>query len=314
MISTKTVKNDARLPTLATLLAAHSNHEIVKYSPEKRCTIRVIRNDKNYYAKVYPTKFSKRSRGEKIHRIGTEFWNLAEAGKLNFRVAKPIEWNAETQTLWHENLKGLAAIESLKSIGGRKIVHRIGQAVALIARCQIAPPRCFDYAEQLKDSTEFAEQIVARFPRLASATTNLLNSFAAVDLPERELAPVHGDMHIDQWLTDNGALGLLDFEDFSLGHPERDLAFFMVQLETEHGKKVDFGKLNDELINGYESIGGKPDARLLKIYAAHKWFSKAAKAVNSAQAEICLRRAVDCLKNVEEKKFYPQMNTDKHRF
>ena len=298
MISTKTVKNDAKLPTLAALLAAHSNHEIIKYSPEKRCTIRITRGDKNYYAKVYPTKFLKRNRGGQIHQIGAEFWSLSEAGKLNFRVAKPIEWNAETQTLWHENLKGFAAIESLKSIGGEQIAHRIGQAVALIARCEIVPPRRFDYVEQLKDSAEFAEQIVARFPRLALAATNLLNSFAAVELPERELAPVHGDMHIDQWLTDVDALGLLDFEDFSLGHPERDLAFFTVQLEFEYNAIVDFAKLNDEFLKGYESIGGKLDKQLLDVYAAHKWFSKTAKVTTLEQTENCLKRAFDCLKQV----------------
>lgn len=293
---------DEKLPALAVVLAAHPNAEIVKYSPEKRCTLRVVRGGRNYFAKVYPIRFLKRERGEKIHDTGAILWRLAEAGELNFRVAKPAGWDMATQTLWHEDLAGSAAIEGMKNGDCGRIAHRIGEAVALIERCRIKPTRVFDYGEQLKDSAEFAERVVMRFPSLNSAVAELLRRFEGVNLPDRKLKPIHGDMHIDQWLMNGETLGLLDFEDFALGHPERDLAFFSVQLEIEYGAELEFTKLNADFLAGYTSLGGEPDERLLNIYAAHKWLSKASKAATLERANDLLFRAFDCLKDMKPSK------------
>lgn len=299
MISAANAIEDKKLSALAVVLAAYPNAEIVKYSPEKRCTIRVVRDNRNYFAKVYPPKFLKRERGEKIHDTGSAFWRSVKAGRVNFRVAKPVGWDMATQTLWHENLAGSPAIERMKNRDSGRIVHRIGQAVALIERCQIRPTCVFDYDEQLKDSAEFAEKVVRCFPHLSSSVAELLRKFKTTDMPDRELKPIHGDMHVDQWLMNGDELGLLDFEDFALGHPERDLAFFSVQLETEYGAELELARLNAAFLAGYISIGGEPDERLLNIYAAHKWFSKASRAATWEQANNLLLRSFDCLEVIK---------------
>lgn len=289
---------DENLPAISAVLQTHAQAEIVKYTPSKRCTMRVVQNNRNYFAKIYPSKFSRRERGENIHRVGVVLWEKAQAEKLNFRVPKPVRWDASTQTLWQEKLAGLPAIENFKVGGGEKIVFRIGQAIALIARSGIQRLRVFDYTEQMKDSAEFAEKIITLFPLLKYTINTLLAEFNRFKgyVARRTIVPIHGDMHIDQWLIDGDALGLVDFEDFSLGHSERDLAFFMVQLESEYAAEISFAGLNRNLIAGFDSIGGKPDEKLLCVYAGHKWLSKASKTGGQANAEKCLRRAFDCLK------------------
>lgn len=290
---------DEGLSTLASVLARYPNAEVVKYSPQKRCVVRVSRQGQTYYAKVYPPKFLKRGRGENINQIGKAFWSLSESGGLNFRVPSPAGWDAATRTIWNKELKGVAALEKLTSREGEKIAFSIGKAVALIEKSNITPNRVFEYSDQLTDTAEFADVITHRFPELVPAVDRLLTAFQQTDQPTRTLVPIHGDMHIDQWLADRNELGLLDFEDFSLGHPERDLAFFMVQLEAEYGHELDYPLINACFLQGYKSQGLWPSERLLNIYSAHKWFSKASKESNVFQATKLLDRAANCLKKNE---------------
>ncbi len=237
----------------------------------------------------------RRGRGEAIDEIGREFWKLAEAGEFNFRVARPAGWDTVALALWNEELIGSPSIERLRSGRGEQVVREIGRAIALIAGSRIKPKRVFDYAEQLKDTAEFAQILVRRFPGLTSTVKFLLRTFEKVDLPERGLTPIHGDMHIDQWLTNGEELGLLDLEDVSLGHPERDLAFFAVQIESEYGTELDHAVLNAVLMDGYQSTGSRPHERLLRVYAANKWLSKASKLSDVVLAKVFLRRAFNCL-------------------
>ena len=300
MRQTKLFLTDQKLPTLAGVLASYPAAEIVKYSPQKRCTVRIVREGKVYYVKVYPSKFVKRQRGEGIDETGRVFWSLSQSGVLNFRVPRPVGWDGATQTVWNAELPGTAAIEKLKSPKGEEIAFNIGRAVALIALSGIVPRRVFDYPNQLTDAAEFAEITNRRFPELKSVVEPLLTSFKRPELPIRKLTPIHGDMHIDQWLTDRNRLGLLDFEDFALGHPERDLAFFMVQLEAEYGRELEHKMINGHFLAGYRSEGSSPNEKLLNIYSAHKWFSKASKAANKTDAEELLGRSRKCLESFSD--------------
>ncbi|NJM61079.1 MAG: phosphotransferase [Oscillatoriales cyanobacterium RU_3_3] len=103
-------------------------------------------------------------------------------------------------------------------------------------------------------------------------------------LPSETLVPIHGDMHLDQWLFDGKQLVLLDFEDFSLGEVERDLASFIVQTESEYPR---FSKeFNESFLAGFRSKGFRENERLMNFYKAHKWLAKAAKVENEAEKQL----------------------------
>ena len=293
------MSNDRQLNTIAALFAAHQNAEIVKYSPEKRCLLQVTKSDVEYFVKVYPKKFLQNERGAKIHSVGLYLWQLSQAEKVNFVVPKPVCWDENTRTIWQEKLAGVPAIAKLKSGDGREIVFEIGRAIAAISQLKIAPPRCFDRREQSKDTYDYAAKILSFAPLFEHSVLEVLNSLARAHdrLPPEKLAPVHGDMHIDQWLFDGERLGLLDFEDFSSGETERELAFFVVQLEAEYGGKVSVNDLFVELIKGFCEDGRKINQLSLNFYAAQKWLAKASKG-DAKSAERFVEKARQCLEFV----------------
>lgn len=264
--------DDSELDTLSTIFRENPSAKIVKYSPHKRCLLQIEKGGQEFFVKVYPKKFLKRERGEKIHEIGERLEHFAEENRINFAVPKSIGWCKRTRAIWQEKFEGngLSA-----SCGGAKIAFEIGKGVADISKLEIAPPRFFDRNEQIKDSHEFAEKIEKIAPHLKTKIDQFFSMAENSKLPAEKLVPIHGDMHLDQWLFDSKRLALLDFEDFSLGEVERDLASFIVQIEAE------YPQLGNEFIasflQGFRSKGFREDEGLMRFYSAHKWLAKAVK-------------------------------------
>lgn len=292
------VLQDRKLTTVETFWQRFQNAELLKYAPEKRCLFLLKIEQSDYFVKLYPKKFLRENRGEKIHLVGQKFWDLANSAKLNFKVPMPVFWDAETRTLWQKRLTGIPAIEFLKKEKGEKIVFQIGQAIANIADSEIVPMRIFDSPEQMKDSFEFAAMIIEKFPPLKQKTARLLSILGEThqSQPAQNLVRTHGDMHIDQWLFDGKSLGLLDFEDFSHSAAERDLAFFVVQIEAEYGAEICLKKIEKDLLAGFKSSGKQINETLLEIYKAHKWLAKAAKVSEEKAARKMLEKALEYLR------------------
>lgn len=280
--------DDSELDTLSTIFRENPTAKIVKYSPHKRCLLQVKKDGKEFFVKVYPKKFLKRERGEKIHSIGEKLQHFENEKLINFAVPKSIAWCKRTRAIWQEKFEGVGLTANC---GGAKIAFEIGKGVADISKLEIAPPRFFDRNEQLKDSREFAEKIEKFAPHLKMKIERFFSMSKNAELPAEKLAPIHGDMHLDQWLFDGKRLALLDFEDFSLGEVERDLASFIVQIESE------YPNIGEEFIgsflSGFHSKGFRENESLMRFYAAQKWLAKAAK--DDTKAEKRLDKALEYL-------------------
>src|SRR5262249_45171086 len=295
---------DTNLTTIKAVLAAPGHATVVQYWPERRCTIRFDADSQTRFAKIYPKKFLRHQRGAAIHAVGVALWHAAMRGDVSFAVPCPDRWDTPTRTLWQARLDGAPAIIRLLGPGGEAMAHRMGQAAASITRCGIEPCRVFDRIEQLKDSLNYGHALACRVPQFAAAVEDLLLGFqrARTALAIHPLRPIHGDMHVDQWLDDGERLGLVDFDDVSLGDPERDAACFMVQCEAEYGLHGSMVQVAKAFLAGYESIAGPLDRALLHTYMAHKWLLKALKAVctlrpdGDTRAERHLTRAQQCLR------------------
>lgn len=281
--------DDSELDTLSTIFRENPNAKIVKYSPHKRCLLQVEKGGKEFFVKVYPKKFLKRERGEKIHAVGKKLWQLADEKRINFVVPKSIGWCNRTRAIWQEKFEGEQLTESC---GGVKIAFEIGKGVADISKLEITPPRFFDRREQLKDSREFAGKIEKFAPHLKAKIDRFFNLAENAELPSEKLIPIHGDMHLDQWLFDGKRLALLDFEDFSSGEAERDLASFIVQIEVEYPHLGE--DFTESFLAGFRSNDFREDGRLMQFYAAHKWLAKAAKDESKAE-----KRLDKALQNLE---------------
>ena len=128
------------------------------------------------------------------------------------------------------------------------------------------------------------------------------------DFVPRPLVPVHGSPHMHQWLqSDDGRLGLVDFDRFALGEPELDLATFLVELESESDRTVAMADLEQALAVGFEAAAGRLDETRLAVYAVHKRLAKVARTAcgmrpdGAARAERHLDALADDLADLDRR-------------
>jgi hypothetical protein len=277
---------DTKLTTTTLLREGYPTAELIKYSPGRRCLFLIRRDNTDFFVKLYPKKFLRNDRGQKMHQVSRAIWEMTERGELTFRVPRPVMWDPETITLWQERLAGKPAVFYFNRSGQEALSILIGRLIADISASKVPPHRVFDRNEQLKDSLEHRNRIAAKFPVLAFKANALIESLSEVHetVPVRRMVPTHGDMHLDQLLFDGDKLGVLDWEDFALAEPERELAFFAVQTELEFGDHHGWRKIVSGMLSGYRSGGHCIHRKAYCLYKAHKYFSKAAKCNDESEA------------------------------
>ena len=92
-------------------------------------------------------------------------------------------------------------------------------------------------------------------------------------------------------LYNKGRLGLVDFDRFSLGDPELDVATFTSEVDFMKSTTISTEKLNQAFIDGYEACYGKLDPERLRLYRAHKRFAKVHRTACGLRPDAPLRSA-----------------------
>lgn len=276
--------DDPGLPGLAALAAAPGAW-IVRWRPGKRCTVRVDR------------RFAKAFRGRQGARIHAEGLELHRAEDLGFAVARPLGYDGRHRVLWQEAVPGEPGTALVLGPGGDALAERMGAAAATLARSGVAPRSVHDAAVALSKSELRAAELMSAVPSLGPRVDELMRGLrAAHAAAASKLAPVHGNLGLAHWLVDDGRLGIVDFDNFALGEPERDAASFMAELEDDAPDGV-----ADAFLVGWEREAGPLDRRLAGAYAAHRLLRKARLAAWSLKpraeirAERYLERAISWL-------------------
>ena len=290
---------DERLPTLSTIVSRPGSCMVVRYLPGRRCTLRLKSAGRpTRYVKVY-----RDDRGRRADVAGRLLWGAAGRGELAFSVPRPDSWDASTRTLYQYELVGSAVTRKLYGPHGADVAHRIGRAAASLAHSSVEPKRVFDAAAQMAHSIDLVHELARRVPSLAPMAALLLDELGACHarLGKRELRPIHGDPHAEQWLDDGERLGLLDFEAVARGDPELDAAVFLAELDFEDDLQLPVDELEDAYIAGAEAIGLSLDPQLLLAYRGHKRLAKALRSARAVRpdgdqrAEAHLGRALECV-------------------
>ena len=249
---------DVALPGLVAL-AADPAARVVRWRPHKRCTVRV------------GDRFAKAFRGRHGARVHVEGGELCAAAGLGFAVPRPLGYDAAARVLWQEALPGEPAAPTVLAPGGDALAERLGAAGATLARSGVAPRTVHDAAVAMTKSELRAAELVAAIPSLAPRADELLRGLRAVHgVSSSALAPVHGNLGLDHWLVDGDRLGVVDFDNFALGEPERDAASFVAELEDGAPDGV-----ADAFLAGWEGVAGPLDRSLTGAYAAHRLLRKA---------------------------------------
>jgi thiamine kinase-like enzyme len=294
--------HDPQLPSLARLLSLPGQPSVLRYRPQKRCTLRFTGSsaggDAYRFAKVFND-----DRGAAIHGESLALWQAANHGELDFAVARPLAWDATLQTLWQGAVPGQPLVKRLLSPDGPDLAERMGRAAASLTRSSLRPLQITDGQKQQKRSASYAKRLRTFFPALAPAIDLLMDKLAAAHrtIGPTCLRPIHGAPHAHQWLEEDGRLGLVDFDGFALGDPELDAATFMAELDFEDWEKAPIAAINQRFLAGYEAVAGPLDERLLYTYRAHKRLSKALRNAyairddNDMRVERALGQAITCV-------------------
>jgi hypothetical protein len=293
---------DPHLPTLPTVLVGVERATIMRYRPFRRCTLRVDERDTTRFVKVFPTVAD----GERLHREAVALWGAAQQRELKFRVAPPGHWDAATCALWQYQAKGIPAAPLLFGPDGALVAHRMGRAAASLACSSLQPTEIFAARVQMARSLRYGEEIVSRVPQASHAVDTLLQPLTSIHarVRSRPLRPIHGGLHAHQWLDDGSELALVDFDRFSRGDPELDVATFLGELDFETDLQVPPDQLADAFLQSYESISGPLDRQLLAAYRAHKRLAKVLRTARAVRPDgdrrtlRHLRRAIDALHEI----------------
>lgn len=288
--------SDPNLPALPALLAGPGRPTVVRYSPYRRCTIRLDSNGSSRFVKVYAD-----GRGRRVHADGVELWRAQRRGELEFAVARPERFDPSTRAVWQERIRG-ERIRLDASNGGEALARRIGRAAASLARSGVRPHAVVDAEAALARAASRCAELERRVPEVAGEARRLLEELerAHAAAGRTEPHPVHGALHPAQWLDDGVRLGLVDYDSVALGDPELDAATFLADVDVQNRERVAIDRLNAAFLDGYETVA-RLDARLLRAYRAHGRLGRAVKIARAllpdgdAKAARRLRRALECV-------------------
>ena len=295
---------DGALPTLPSVMAINPTPHVVRYRPDRRCTVRQTGESGTLFGKV----FTHVEEGYQQHLDAIRLHDAATRGELAFAVAPPHHWDDQRLCLWHDALPGEPLDHDDFAVDGDRLARRLGEALASLANSTLKPPKVFGPVEQWQRTVRTADDLARRVPALRQDLDDFLFDLKQLHLAfqARPLRPIHGSPHAKQWLDQGERLGLVDFEKLCLGDPELDLGTFLAELDFEDPREINIPLVATAFIQGFEAHAGKVDHCRLTAYRAHKQLVKALKSAQSLRidgdhrARRHLQRAINGLRrNVE---------------
>ncbi|MDQ4038357.1 MAG: hypothetical protein M3313_08420, partial [Actinomycetota bacterium] len=137
--------DDPRLSTLAAVVSGSRQVRVVRYRPEKRCTLRIGEGRTSRWTKVFAG-----SEGDQVHRRQVAVWAASQRGELDVAVAEPIGFDAATRAVWIGHVPGEVLTSRLFGNEGPELAHRLGVAAGSVTRMTTAPEVRMDGPAQLE--------------------------------------------------------------------------------------------------------------------------------------------------------------------
>lgn len=265
--------SDPYLQTLQAVWNISMDARVVRYRPHWRCTLRLEDETGIHYIKVF-----RQGDGnvEDLHNAGVDIFSAASRGELEFDVAKPERWDIELNAIWQGNVLGSPAAPLLYGKRGTEVARKMGLSCASIPMANLHPTNILDLPWHLRATESYAQIVHIRIPELGNAVDKFYKKLVILhrEISEHALLPIHGSPHPSQWLIADSRLGLVDFDRFSLGDPELDVATFMAEVDFMKSTLIPTDTLNQAFVDGYEARYGRLDLARLRLYRAHKRFAK----------------------------------------
>ncbi len=272
-ISSHPLWQDEALPALANLRATRPRARAVRYRPGKRCTLK-LEGPTPVFLKCVAD-----NRGAVINADARLLYNAGRAGYLGFLVARPAGWMPELRIIAQHVVPGAPVVPRLWH--DPPLAARLGAANATLIAAPLQPSSRFTYADQMQRTAKYARRLEKQFPAHAKLIADLIRRLAVVTSGPAN-RPIHGAPHAHQWLDGPDGIGLVDFDRFSLGDPELDVATFVAEadFETDSGART-AAKAYSEAFEANWPV----DQNLLNAYRLHKHVAKALRVATSIRLD-----------------------------
>ncbi len=228
------------------------NVEIINYRPEIRCTARYRLSNGNTTMAIFGKSFAE-NRGAEIFQRLEHLWKLSQQSSGEFLMPRPLAYNAETETIWQEELAGQSLAEFINDDNFGRLIAEAAKRLAFVHRSQSPTSVRFTPEDHLQEVRKKAAKLSQAFP---AANAPLMKTIGLLEqrpmtLPSADERVIHGDFHLRQLMVRHGEVALFDFDEFAIGDPAQDLANFIADLHSQSFDKKLAGAVASTLIDAY---------------------------------------------------------------
>jgi len=209
--------------------------EVIRYRPEKRCTLRYqlrrqatgVPETLTIYGKTYA-----QGKGRKIYQDIEGLRRQSRTTSHHFLVPEPLGYDEQLEMVWQEALPGESLSNALSSTNYDHFLPMAARGLANLHQSALAPAHCITTDELFAETVKNTTKLMEAWPEFKQRLQRLLGS---LEDSHRRMTPsppsfIHGDFHVKQLLVQADGLAICDFDDLALGDPLQDIAFFLADL------------------------------------------------------------------------------------
>ena len=212
-------------------------HEFVHYAPEHTCTVcahlQLRKTPQQTQALTLYGKTYYNNDGAETYRLMQLLWNSQARKQGLLNTAKPLSYHPQYTMLWQQGLKGHPLITTeLDSPAFKESLRQVARTIATLHQTPLNCNRkasSENWQKKLSEVTTLVSQVKPEVGKeLVWITEGLLEQ--SKKLANHPKATLHGDLHLQNFLNDNGTISLIDLDNVCVGSPWQDLGSFIAAL------------------------------------------------------------------------------------
>lgn len=210
--------------------------EVVHYYPEERCTTRYELAGTSDELQPLQTalygKTFKNCEGATVYQRLCEGWQYTQSNSARFRVAQPLGYAAAIHTVWLRSETGKPLPQTINPGNVASLMAKVAEGLLALQSSNLPASSEVTLPMLVDEMADKVQKLGHALPKLADGLGERFADLqqSAHRLPPYEPRLTHGDFHIRQLLAAGDEIIFLDFDEFALGDPLRDVANFVVDL------------------------------------------------------------------------------------